>query len=201
MGMFDEIKVKQNLQIPDDLKNLDINWKDYKFQTKDLDNCLSEYFISEDGFLYEHIIEREYIPYTEEERKYKDHKPWNIWKDVIEKGSHDKKIEDYHGTIKFYTYETFDNDYDFSLEFTAYFIYGKLDKIVLLEFEKQTSRSITNNSWLEKIKQDQKKPWNIFKKYASYVGWKFFWRKVSNFCYKLSKLFSKIQMFIIKNII
>jgi hypothetical protein len=198
MGMFDSIKVKQDLPLPEDLKSLSVDWKDYTFQTKDLDNCLLEYFISEDGFLYEHVIERDYIPYTPEERKSQKIKSWDIWKEVIEKETYHKKIEDYHGKIQFYTYDDYDEENDYWVEFDAYFVYGKLDKIELSKFKKEASRSISNQKWQEEYKKEQKHPWNVFKRYASYVGWKWFWRKTSSIFYNLSRACTSVQYFIIK---
>jgi magnesium-transporting ATPase (P-type) len=199
MGMYDEIVVKQNLPIPEVISNLK-DWKNYKFQTKDLDNCLSEYWISEDGELFEHIIEREYIPYTEEERKNKNHKPWDIWKDVIEKGSRDEKIN-YHGVLTLYTYDELDDDTNFWIEIKAYFIYGKLDKIESVEFKLDKDRKAHNKQWEEEYKRRSKHPWNVFKHYASYVGWRWFWRKISNLLYKFSKFVSSIQFFINRYIV
>jgi len=199
MGMYDSIKVKQDLPLSEDLKSLNVNWKDYTFQTKDLDNCLLDYFISEEGFLYEHVVEREYISYTTEERKSKKIKPWDLWKEVIEKETHDKKIEDYHGKIRFYSYDDYDEKNDYWVEFDAYFVYGKLDKIELVQFKKETSRSFSNKKWEEEYKKQQKHPWNLFKKYASYVGWKWFWLKMSSVFYKLSGICNSIQYFIIRN--
>ncbi len=83
MGMYDSIQVKKDLEIPEEVKNL-YDWKNHNFQTKDLDNCLSDYIINEYNELVEVIIDRKYIPYTEEERKNPDIKPWNLWKEVIE---------------------------------------------------------------------------------------------------------------------
>jgi hypothetical protein len=197
MGMFDDIIIKKEIPLPMELKSLNIDWKNHKFQTKDLDNCLLEYFISEEGFLYEHIVEREYISYTKEERKSKKIKPWDIWKEVIEKESYDKRLDNYHGKIRFYTYEKYDDKNDFWLEFDAYFVYGNLDKIELVEFKREKSRSSCNQEWMDEYKKQQKHPWNLFKKYASYIGWSWFWRKVSNTFYKLSVLSSNIQRFII----
>lgn len=194
MGLYDEIKVKRPLPIPEDIKHLNIDWSDYVFQTKDLENCLLEYFISEDGNLYEHVVEREYIPYTEEERK--KAKAWSIWKDVIEKGSHDKKIEDYHGCITFYGYEKFDEEHDFWLDFKAYFIYGKLDKIELVEFKKSEKRSISFEKWKQEYQKEQKQPWNVFKKYVRYIGWNYFWKSVEGIFNNISKYCDKIRMFI-----
>lgn len=202
MGMFDEIIVKQHLSIPDEIKHLDIDWSNHKFQTKDLDNCLSEYVISEDGYLYEHIIEREYIPFTEAERKDKELvKPWDIWKDVIEKGSHNKKIEDFHGTIMFYAFEELDDQNDFWLDYKAYFVYGKLDKIELIEFKTQHSRKESLEEWKDKIAQEQKCPWFRFKKWASKFGWSWFWKRTLNWLTAASNVFQLAKNFIIRHMI
>ena len=196
--MYDSIKVKQDLPLPKDLKSLKINWKDYTFQTKNLENCLLDYFISEEGFLYEHIVDKEYIPYSEEERKLKKISPWNLWKEVIEKGSRNEKM-DFHGTLKFYTYDQLDEDTDFWIDFQAYFVYGKLDKIKLIDFSIDKDRRVQNEKWKEEYKKKQKHPWNVFKKYASYVGWRWFWRKASSFFYHLSGTCGSVQYFIIKH--
>jgi len=190
--MFDSIVVKQNLPMPEEIKDLK-DWKNYQFQTKDLDNCLLDYWISEDGELFEHVVEREYIPYSKEERK--KLKGWDLWKDVIEKSSRDEKI-DYHGTLTFYTYDELDEDTNFWIEIKAYFIYGKLDKIESVEFKLDKERKAINKKWEEEYKKRSKHPWNVFKHYASYVGWRWFWRKVSNGLYKLSNNVSKLQMLV-----
>jgi hypothetical protein len=190
--MFDDIKVKQNLPLPEEIKNLK-DWKNYTFQTKDLDKCLLEYWISKEGELFEHVVEREYIPYSKEEKK--KLKGWDIWKDVIEKGSREEKI-DYHGTLRFYAFDELDEDTDFWVEFNAFFVYGKVDKIELAEFKLEKDRKIHNLKWEEEYKKREKHPWNVFKHYASYLGWRWFWRKVSNLLYKLSNYITKIQMFV-----
>lgn len=200
MGMHDNIIVKQNLPLPEDLKNLNINWENYVFQTKNLDNCLLDYFISEDGTLFEHIIEREFIPYSEEEKNKRNYKPWNIWKEVKEKSSRNEKI-DYHGSINFYTYDEIDDDNNFWVEFKAYFVYGKLDKIELVEFKLDKERKAYNKKWEEEYKKRSKHPWNIFKHYASYLGWRYFWRRVLKLIQTFSKILDSINYFIIRNLL
>lgn len=197
MGMYDNINVKQDLPIPEEIKNLK-DWKNYTFQTKDLDNCLLEYWISEEGELFEHIVEREYIPYSEKEKKKR--KGWSLWKDVIEKGSKDEK-NNYHGVLNFYTFDEIDEDTDFWLEFKSYFIYGKLDRIELTEFRIDKDRKIHNKKWEEEYKKRTKHPWNIFKRYASYLGWSWTWRKMNNFLYVVSSSIEKTRVFIIKYLI
>ena len=53
MGMFDTITCKTALPIPKDRGELaDVNWMVEEFQTKDLDSCLLDYEIREDGTLW-----------------------------------------------------------------------------------------------------------------------------------------------------
>jgi len=201
MGMFDTIIVKKELPLPEEVKHLKIDWNTHDFQTKDLENCMLEYVITEDDKLVEHIVEREYVEFTEEEKKHKDHRKWNLWKDVIVK---EERYEDvnYHGTITFYTFHPFvDETQDFWIDFKAYFVYGKLDKIELLEFNKQKSHKITNKEIEEARKQREKLPWNTFKRYASYVGWRWFWNNASRWCYDASRTTSAMQTFIIRHML
>lgn len=199
MGMFDSIQVKKDLEIPEEIKFLK-DWKNHDFQTKDLDNCLSDYIINEYNELVEVVVDRKYIPYTEEERKRLKIKPWDLWKDVIE-GETTYKIIDFHGTINFYTYESIDDDTDFWIDYKAYFIYGKLDKIELVEFKKDTQRKTNNKKFFEEIEKEKKSFCFLFKKYASYLGWRWFWKNVDKTLYKVSNILNSIRMFIIKKLI
>jgi hypothetical protein len=199
MGMYDSVKVKQELPLPEEIKNK-WDWKEHNFQTKDLDNYLGDYIINEYRELVEVVVEREYIPYTKEERKKLDLKPWDLWKEIKE-GPTTYKNTEYHGALTFYTYESFDDETDFWVEFKAYFVYGKLDKIELTEFNKEESRKISNQRHEEEYKKQQKRPWNVFKRYASYLGWSWFWRNVSNLLYRFSELLSSIRMSIMRNLL
>jgi hypothetical protein len=79
MGMFDQLKCEKELPLNDELKSLNVKWNEVIFQTKDLDNCLSNYRITTDGELVEDVVEKEYTYYTEEERK--KLKGWHFIKD------------------------------------------------------------------------------------------------------------------------
>jgi hypothetical protein len=197
MGLFDEIEVKQDLPVPEEIKNLH-DWKNYKFQTKDLDNTMSLYYINEYRELVEKRTEREYVPYTDEDRKIFKPKPWNLWKEVIE-GETTYVDTKYHGTLRFYTYEHLNDEEDFSLDFNAYFIYGKLDKIELAEYSKSENYLINNQRIKEERARQEKRPWNRFKKFASLFGWRWFWRKACKFIYLLENACSKTRYFILKN--
>ncbi len=197
--MFDSLHVKKDLPLNEELKALPIKWEELEFQTKDLENCLLHYTISEDGRLLEHIVEQEYIHYTEEEKKSKDRRPWDLYKDIIIKNEYDKEVN-HHGVIVFYTSVEITDTEDAWVEFKAFFVYGKLDKIELLQYEKQPSKSIYNKEWEEKRKLEAKKLWNRTKKALYCIGWRWFWNKMSRYCYKLSSLFSKIQTLIIRHL-
>ena len=197
MGMFDDIKCKKELPLSEELKTLQIKWDEVGFQTKDLENCLLHYTISEDGRLLENKQEREYTHYTEEERKQKGRKPWGLYKNVIIKNEYDEEVS-HHGVINFYTNVDYTDNEEFWVEFNAYFIYGKLDRIELFKCDKQKSRAVYHKEWEEKRKLEERKLWNRTKKFLNYFGWAKFWRKVSFLCYKTSQLFSNIQMFIVR---
>ena len=195
MGMFDYINCKYPLPVPRELLDLNVDWSSKEFQTKDLENYLGNYVISEDGQLLEHIEEKEYIPYTEEERKAKGAKSWDFWKDVVTKNVYDKKIE-HHGTINFYTDVSITDEEDAFVDFRAYFIYGKLDKIDFINMQKTKSSSVRMHEWDKKREEEKSKLWFKTKSVLSYLGWKWFWKKVANVSYKISRMFSSIQYFI-----
>ena len=198
--MFDDIKCKKDLPLTEELQSLQVNWKEITFQTKDLDNCLGQYIITEDGKLLEHIEEKEYIPFSDEEKKDKDYRAWSPWKDVLVKGERDEEVP-FHGTITFYTYLDYTEEQDIWVDFKAFFVYGKLDKIELAKIEKYTSRTISNKKWQEKAELEEKKVWNKAKKLLSHIGWNWFWKKVSASCYSLSRMFSNIHYFILRYVI
>jgi len=197
MGMFDEIEVKKDLPIPEEIKNF-CDWKKHRFQTKDLENCMSLYYINEYDELVEKRTEREYIPYSPEERKTLKRKPWDLWKEVIE-GETTYHNTNHHGVINFYTYEHLNEKEDFNLEFNAYFVYGKLDKITLLEFSKCENYLIHNEKIRKQIEEEKKKPWNRFKNIVRPFGWRWFWRKIDIGIYNIEKVLGKIRMFIIRH--
>ena len=73
MGLFDYVRCKYQLPKPSfDLDSWKIDLNQLEYQTKDLENCMWSYIISEDGRLLKHIEECKYVHYTEEEKKQKD---------------------------------------------------------------------------------------------------------------------------------
>jgi hypothetical protein len=193
MGMFDNIKCEKKLPLNAEIKNLDIKWNEVSFQTKDLDNCLSDYRITKRGELVEDIVEKEYTYYTEEERK--KLKGWHFIKDQKIIKEYSKKVE-YHGSIRFYELFDLSDEEDIWVEFDAHFVYGKLDKIELAKTEKQECRKIKMGQW-EKEYQDRINSFPY--KFKKYSGCFWLLKNLSRLCYKASNFLSKINTFCIRN--
>ncbi len=191
MGMFDYIKCEAKLPLNEELNNLPINWKEVSFQTKDLENCLLDYTISESGILIENIKKYEYTYFSKEEIKEKKIKPWNYVKEskLI---SNTSEIINFHGKINFGEILDFSDDEDIWLDFEAYFIYGKLDRIDLLKVEKHKSRKKAQENFLKKIKEEEKNLSHRVKKIAKKLGWNLFWKNISRCFYELSGFFSRL---------
>jgi hypothetical protein len=193
MGMFDEITVKKKLPLTKELKKLNVKWNEIKFQTKDLDNCLSNYELTKDGELIEIVVEKEFTYYTEEERK--KLKGWHFIKDEKIIKEYKKKVE-YHGIIRFYELFDLNEEEDIWIEFDAYFVYGKLDEIKLAKTEMQRSRRIKMDKWIE---EDNKKRNSFSYKLKTYSGYFHAIRELSGICSKLSRFFGNLQTFFIRN--
>lgn len=196
--MFDTIFTRIDLPLNEDLKRLSINWKDVDFQTKDLENALFTYYLNSDKSLTLEVVEREYIEYTEEEKK--TAKPWSFYKDVKIISKREEDVG-HHGTLRFYSSVDIDSeaDYEYWVEFIAYFVYGKLDKIELVKCEKTHSNSFMIKEWEERREKEKALPWNRFKYLMGHIGWYWFWKRTSKFCYSLHTFFSNIHTLIIKH--
>jgi hypothetical protein len=171
MGMFDTIFVKKKLPLTKELKELNVNWDETDFQTKDLENALDTYEITKAGKLRHLWQERKWIDDDSAFLKGYLEVVKQEWRDV-----------DFHGTINFYTsycdntnyYWDYVNDdpeqmswedieliqgHDWWFEFEAYFTKGKLDDIKLIKVSKDPiSERIANNKlWAEKRAIENKK--------------------------------------------
>jgi hypothetical protein len=194
MGMFDNIKIKAPLPLTEELKKLNIDWANATFQTKDLDNCLSDYFITESGELKEEVTAYEYTYYTEEEIKSKSFRPWNFIKESKIKNQYQKQV-DFHGKITFYELFEVSEEEDIWVDFEAFFIYGKLDKINLIKTEKQKSGKVKLKEWVE---EDKKKTNSLAFKLKKYSGYFLCLSELARFASAASNFFAKLQSFSIR---
>jgi hypothetical protein len=187
MGLFDTIFIKKKLPLTKELKELNINWEELDFQTKDLENLLDTYEITKSGKL-RHLWQE------------------TVWKDddsaflkgYMEVVNEEWRDVDFHGTINFYTSHCDNNSYnwnfmgddpdqmtwrdiesivgyDWWFEFEAYFTKGKLDEIKLIKVTKDPIRERIkgNKFWAEKRAAENKK---IHKRIISFLR-KFNWYK------------------------
>ena len=160
MGMFDNIRVLKALPLNEELLALNVEWKEEVFQTKDLENLLELYEITENGNLRFLRIEREWE--KDEESAFGGYlKPVKeSWEEVP-----------FHGVVRFYTTlcdnPTYDEDLtinkeelsweeifkttgnDWWIEFLAIFNHGVVSEIRLGKAEKTpiSARLASNKEW------------------------------------------------------
>ena len=175
MGMFDDIVVHRKLPLPkalpDELR--DVKWKEVVFQTKCLENCLTEYKIAVNGKLYAQKFDDEGAVFAYNsffDRKRLDTKMF--WKSVAAPAS-----------INFYT-SFQEKEFDYWVSFTAFFDQSsKLTKITLdqLDTEDNTARKEQQKRFNEEAAANEK----LYKKFI-YKFYNIFWKKPLG--YFLSKL-------------
>jgi hypothetical protein len=200
MGMYDYVTCRAPLPLTEELAGLGKNWADLGFQTKCLDNDLAHYIIESDGYLYIENIEREYIEYTEEELKTIKPKPWSVFKEVVIKSKTIEKVE-YHGSVIFYDVVDYSEAEDLWVEFSASFIYGKLDKIELIKSYKMKANHVIMLEFEAEQRKRQARPWYKFKAAVGPYGWRRFWLIMTRLCGKTSELAGKIQNLIFRHML
>ena len=196
MSLFDSIKFIYPLPSPSELGEL--TQKDLQeavFQTKDLDCCLSYYEVDESGQL---LIERRETQYVEGSKK---------GKTFSERFGHLKTLKSWFEpvnltcTVKFYDYHSNDkNENDYSIDYQAEFVAGKVASIKILKFEKtpNADRKARDLEWKAKMaaSHEFRKRWYIKYLYIPYeraVRWIF--RKYNRIKQKLPHSY-KVERFL-----
>jgi hypothetical protein len=149
MGMFDTVLVAKSLldKVIDDTDIVLQADSDgyYDFQTKDLDNSMTIFFLEEDGSFVWKKLNQEYIPPTEEEKR-KSGFHFGHWKEL----SPPEKIEDTRTTyIEFYDLYNTETERVF-VTFLAHVKNGKLvEPISIKEVEKKNleEEAIESKKW------------------------------------------------------
>ena len=191
MGMFDEIVVHRKLplskKLPDELR--DVKWKEVVFQTKCLENCLTQYKIAINGKLYAQKFDDEgnvfaYNAFFDAKRKDSE----MFWKNMPTPAS-----------INFYT--TFQKEeFDYWVSFTAFFDQSssKLAEIRLDQFDKEdnTARKEQQKRFDEEAAASEKLHKKFIYKFYN-IFWKkplgYFFSKVFKIANKLPSAASKIE--------
>jgi hypothetical protein len=160
MGMFDTINVNISL-IREAIKDQDINFEPYEgycdFQTKDLDNLMSVFFIESDGSFFLQKLHQEYIPPVETDIK-KGRYNFGEWKEIAPP----EKIEDTRTAyIDFYDFFNTQTERIF-VTFTAHVKCGKLVEPISVksiersDLEQEAIQTKLFNEKWEKIRKDKR---------------------------------------------
>jgi hypothetical protein len=180
MGMFDEIQCKVPLPAKKGLKTA-AEWKNYTFQTKDLDNFIGHYEIRKSGLWVKEI---KYKPTTKETPRGKE-KKGNKWDKgwcfaPLEIESERWVKENFTGYICFYDFvHDADDAHDLWIEFGGHFDKGKLQgKIELNKWKEESNveRKANTKKWKEeaKARKEYKEKWRYkycFKHWNRFVRW------------------------------
>jgi len=131
MGMYDEIIVEYPLEGYEFLQ-------DKMFQTKDFDNLMDMYKITQDGRLLIEDAEYEFVP--EEERPYYGKEEWDknpLFQLIgsLKRKTFGWKDLNYHGMFRFYTLYELGSDNRKWYEFEAKFTDGNLTELKPVEEE------------------------------------------------------------------
>ena len=102
MGMFNYIKVEQELPLDATLKTLNHNWRDEEYQTKELEENSMVTYILRDNKLYEEVVEAHWEEVSPEDQKKDNSKFGLFWdKKYVRDSSKEVWRENYTGTFSF----------------------------------------------------------------------------------------------------
>jgi hypothetical protein len=166
MGMFDTIYWEKKLPLPTPVNKLKINWKEEDFQTKDLNCFLNTFKVNSRGQL---LLLNETREWVEDNSRFGGF--FKTTSAVWEKFPHTGTIVFYttvcsnpeqrpHGALlETYSQEQINNadGFDYSMDFSATFINGKVDSIKLISIEADPIRNdlIRHNSWVNTVKKKE----------------------------------------------
>ena len=190
MGLFNYVRVEQELPLDATLKVLNHNWRDEEYQTKELEDNVMATYILRDNKLFEEITEGHHEPKSkeelEEDKKIYGKRFSSIWKDkfVVDK-KYEKFRNDYTGTFVFgcvVNGETIDST-DFFPDWKAVVVDGVVKEITILpEYTKFSSKDRIENQRkfdeeLETHRRKMKCPvYNFYYTYYVQVVEKFSWK-------------------------
>jgi hypothetical protein len=205
MGMFDTLYIEKKLPLPAVVKDLKIDWKKEDFQTKDFERLMNTYKVTKSGQLLTLQQEREWV---EDGSRFGGH---------FETKSEKWVKSSYTGIVIFYTTVCSDEEqkshhlmefateqeineadgFDYSLDFQAKFIDGKLKELKLVSVDAYPIKQylISHNEWLKKVNADHAK---ISYKIKSFLRKNIPCRGYNRFINLLNKFIGFQQKLIIK---
>jgi len=194
MGMFDYLNCKYPLPNPSfDLDSWGIKLNDIKYQTKDLENCLIEYTIRENGELWYDDVTYQWVD--------DDNVLLKGYMDVV--SSHNKPAN-FHGIVTFYCYEELGEKdgkfYSLELDYEAKFVDNKIVELRLTKefINDVTERKKRLDDLFEQERIENNKWYN---KYLLNTGpMRFIRRKIIGIFYKWYQLNYSLYIFATKHL-
>jgi hypothetical protein len=102
MGLFNYIRIEQELPLDATLKTLNHNWRDEEYQTKELEENAMITYILRDNKLFELVEEGHFEEVSSEQQKEDDSKFGFIWdRKYVKDSSKEVWRENYTGTFSF----------------------------------------------------------------------------------------------------
>lgn len=209
MGMFDTLYCEKKLPLTKEVKDAfsETNWSEVDFQTKDLDNTMTAYSIKKNGTLNVLKVEGESVRVISEEEEKKIRKQNRFcWPyEFVEKSRKYEKYV-YTGLVNFYYYKEDKDDNTWDIEFTATFVDGKLQKLVLDSakiIRTAEENAADEKAWKETLEAHDRHPWTKTKKVLNKITfnyWSTLWNNVSKILYSLQQKIQKLQMWIVRNL-
>lgn len=160
--MFDGLICEYKLPLPEDMGELsEINWNEFEFQTKSLDNTLDRYTIEDDGQMYQEKTKQNFV----DDPVHAHGGYVEIIEDGIEKSY-------FTGELVFYTWIP-QEEYDYYIEFKSLFWKGDLKEIERVEWNKK------DNSHR---KEEEKRYEDLHKKVLKQVKQQTLFKKIKKRC-------------------
>jgi hypothetical protein len=189
MGMYDDIFVKDQLPLSQEMIDFGFDYKDSYFQSKDLECAMAVYKIENGELFIEKFAKTEWI---EGDKKSKS---------LIERIGYFKREEPYfekvphHGDIGFYDFydvKKGEKTYEVWVEFNARFGNSKVEKIDLVKFEARdvTERVIAEEKRNKEYRAKMQRP--IYKYFLNARWFNFFKRKWASLWSYIALGFSKL---------
>jgi hypothetical protein len=173
MGMFDSIRCDYPLPLPLEIVDKLPDIYEEEFQTKDFENFLDNYILTEEGELLFHKKKYEW--------RDDDNSFLKGYMEVVE-----EKIvpHPFHGIVNFYFYKTVYSDacrlsgHDISIDYIAKFNNGRLDSLQVLNYEvEDATKRLVDLDKFFKEKQRIRNFW--YNKYIfNTTAWNWFKKKV-----------------------
>ncbi|NBP55942.1 hypothetical protein EBU71_05295 [bacterium] len=209
MGLFNYIKVEQELPLDATLKTLNHNWRDEEYQTKELEESSMVTYIIRDNKLYEEVVEGHWQEITPEEKK-RDGKIGLFWNERFVRDKTEQVWrQNYTGTFTFgcVVYGDTIDSTDFYPDWRCVVVNGEVKELTILpEYSKYSSKDRIEQQieWdKEKETHDRKMKCPVYSFYFNYYVKpmdKFGWY-VSRKLYSIIKLVEWIRFYGIRKLI